>query len=78
MKRSGISSLDMTTTMMRFIFTVFCALFIVINNIFVCDCRESKMIKDWAKVGNFSRFYDKYIRIVFSTKKLKIAYYKLS
>ena len=78
MKRSGISSLDMTTTMMRFIFTVFCALFIVINNIFVCDGRESKMIKDWAKVGNFSRFYDKYICIVFSTKKLKIAYYKLS
>ena len=61
MKRSGISSLDMTTTMMRFIFTVFCALFIVINNIFVCDGREAKMIKDWAKVGNFSRFYDKYI-----------------
>ena len=50
-----------TTTMMRFIFTVFCVIFIVINKMFVCDGREAKMIKDWAKVGNFSRFYDKYI-----------------
>ena len=51
MNCSGISSPDMTTTtMMRFIFTVFCVIFIVINKMFVCDGREAKMIKDWAKV----------------------------
>ena len=58
----------MTTTMMKLAFTIFCVIFIVINKMFVCDGREAKMIKDWAKVGNFSRFYDKYIIDISSTK----------
>ena len=43
----------MTTTMMRLAFTIFCVIFIVINKMFVCDGREAKMIKDWAKVKKF-------------------------
>ena len=53
MNCSGISSPDMTTTMMRLAFTIFCVILIVINKMFVCDGREAKMIKDWAKVEKF-------------------------